>query len=131
MTRLPLLLVPLGLLLPACTARPHHRQNYAFGFAPWIGLRGPKGPTGLDVELFPPAAYANAFQLVSANLSANLVELYLFPVSVGWQIGTDPQERERGGEAPPPSPKERQKEREEATTHAGRDAGSGAEGGVD
>ena len=108
MTRLLLLL--LALLAAGCTSRPHHRQTYAFGIAPFVGLRAPKGPTGPDVEFFPPALYANALQLVSANLSPTLVELYVFPLSVGWQIGTDPQAREEREEAPPAEKKRKREE---------------------
>jgi hypothetical protein len=114
MPRTPPLLLPLVLLAVGCTSRPHHRQNFAFGIEPFVGLRGPSGPTGMDIELFPPAAYANVFRLVSANISADLVELYVFPVCAGWRIGpgVEPQPRR---EEPPPPPKEKRKEKEEPT----------------
>jgi len=83
--------IALVILGAACAARPLHPQSYAFGVGPWVGFRLPAGPTGIDLDLAPPGVYANLFGIVSANLSLTLVELYVFPVSAGWQIGPSPE----------------------------------------
>jgi hypothetical protein len=83
--------LPLVLFGSACAARPLRPQSYAFGVGPWVGLRLPAGPTGIDLDLAPPGVYLNLFGIVSANVSLTLVELYVFPVSAGWILGPSPQ----------------------------------------
>ena len=104
MSRLGLALVPLALLSVSCANRPNQRHPYLFGIAPFVGFRGPEGPGGLDIDLAPPGVYLGAFRVLSVNVSPSLVELYVFPVAVGFEIGPSREER-REEEAPAPERK--------------------------
>lgn len=107
MPRLGIALLPLALLAASCANRPRHRQPYAFGIAPFIGLRGPHEPGGLDLDIAPPAVYLGLFRIVSVNLSPSLFEFYVFPISLGFEIGAS---HEAEPEAAPPVPARKRKE---------------------